>query len=130
MAITENKRKRIWEMSDKHCTYCHTPLTYETMTVDHIIPQSAFVDKDGEYADDESNLCVACKTCNCAKAAMSRKAFKTFINTRNSELQKLEAERRSAIRQAEHLSQQIDSKRFDYIHYIRSVVTISITNNW
>lgn len=120
--ISEEKRKRVWEKSDHCCAYCHQPLKYENATIDHIIPQKAFKDDSDKFANDEENLCIACKVCNTAKAAMSRKEFTTWVNTRNNELLKLEAERRKAIAQAEHLSQQIESKRFAYIHHRRKTL--------
>jgi len=120
MAISEAKKKRVWEKFDHCCRYCHQPLTLETMTVDHIIPQSAF--KKAGDADDEDNLCAACKTCNTAKAAMSVKEFRKWVNTRNNELLKLESDRRAAIARAEELSKQIEGKRFDYIHHLRKVI--------
>ena len=120
MAISEAKKKRVWERSDHRCKYCHQPLKIETMTIDHLIPRSAF--KDTCLADDEDNLCVACKTCNTAKAAMSVKEFRTWVNTRNNELLKLEAERRSAVARAEELSKQIEGKHFAYIHHLRTTI--------
>lgn len=89
------------------------------MTIDHIVPQSAF--KGTGNTDDEGNLCVACKTCNTAKAAMSVKEFRKWVNSRNSELLKLESERKAAISRVEELSKVIDSKRFSYIHHLRKV---------
>lgn len=120
MAISEEKRKRVWDRSDHCCRYCHQPMKYESMTVDHIIPKSAFKDKGN--ADDEENLCAACKPCNAAKAAMSVKEFRKWVNTRNAELLKLESDRRAAVARAEELSKQIEGRRFNYIHHLRKVV--------
>lgn len=121
MAISEAKKKRVWENSGKRCTYCNHPLTYESMTLDHIVPLSAFKDdlKSQGHADDEDNLCVACSTCNSAKAAMSVKEFRKFVNTRNAELLKLEADYRKLLAQAEQLRIEMFGKRFDFIHYLR-----------
>ena len=117
MAISKSKRQAVLEKSHGRCAYCHAPLTLKTLMVDHIKPKSSFT-SEGE-ADSIDNLCACCKTCNTAKAAMSVKKFKTFVNTRNNELLKLEADRRKAIAQAEQLSQEIESKKFDYIHHLR-----------
>jgi len=124
MAVSKAKRKAVLEKSHGRCTYCHIPLTEESLTVDHIKPKSSF--SGGGYADDIANLCACCKTCNAAKAAMSVKEFKTFVNTRNNELLKLEAERRRAIAQAEHLSSEIESKKFNYIHHLRNTAPLLI----
>lgn len=124
MAISKAKRQAVLEKSQGRCAYCHSPLTSETLTVDHIKPKSSFA-SEGE-ADSIDNLCACCKTCNTAKAAMSVKEFKTFVHRRNNELQKLEADRRRAIAQAEHLSQEIESKKFDYIHHLRKVAPLNI----
>lgn len=118
MSISTAKKKRIWDASDHRCSYCHQPLTFATMTLDHIVPKSAA--KNSEEADAESNLCIACKTCNTAKAAMSTKEFRTFVNRRNSELLKLESDRRAAIARVFELDKQIDSRRFVFIHHLRN----------
>lgn len=127
MAISKAKRQAVLEKSQGRCTYCNMPLTLETLTVDHIKPKSAFA-SEGD-ADNTDNLCACCKTCNTAKAAMSVKKFKSFVNSRNNELLKLEADRRKAIAQAEHLSKEIEGKKYDYIHYLRKTATLNITNS-
>lgn len=124
MAISKAKRQAVLEKSQGRCTYCNMPLTLETLTVDHIKPKSAFA-SEGE-ADSIDNLCACCKTCNTAKAAMSVKKFKAFVNSRNNELLKLEADRRRALAQAEHLSQEIEGKKFDYIHHLRKTAPLDV----
>jgi len=124
MAISEAKKKRVWENSDRCCRYCHAPLTYKTMTIDHIVPQSSF--KKHEDADVEENLCVACALCNSRKGSMSVKEFRKWINIRNNELLKLEAMRRSAIAQTEALSKQIEGRHFAYIHHLRKALIDNI----
>lgn len=118
MAISITKKKRIWDASDHRCSYCHQPLTFENMTMDHIVSQSAV--KSPKKANADSNLCVACKTCNSAKAAMSIKEFRTFVNRRNNELLKLEADRRAAIARVSELDKEIESRKFAFIHYLRN----------
>lgn len=117
MRISRAKKKRIWDASDHRCSYCRQPLTFETMTVDHIVPKSAA--KNSEETNAESNLCIACKTCNTAKAAMSTKEFRKFVNRRNNELLKLEADRRAAIARVSELNKEIESRKFTFIHYLR-----------
>ena len=124
MTISKAKRQAVFEKSKGRCEYCHVPLTLNNLTVDHIKPKSSF-SSEGE-ADSIENLCACCKTCNTAKAAMSVKEFRTFVNSRNNELLKLEADRRKAIARAEHLSMEIESKKFDYIHHLRTTVPLII----
>ena len=71
MTISSAKKKRIWEASDHRCAYCRMPLTYDNMTIDHITP----IAKMKKDANAESNLGIASKTCNTAKAAMCVKDF-------------------------------------------------------
>lgn len=115
MTLSSAKKKRIWEASDHRCTYCRMPLTYDSMTIDHITP----IAKMKIDANAESNLCVACKTCNTAKAAMSLKDFSKWVHKRNNELLMLESARRTAIARAEELSKMIEAKKYAYIHHLR-----------
>lgn len=124
MAISKAKRQAVLEKSQGRCAYCHTPLTLKTLTVDHIRPKSSFASA-GE-ADNIDNLCACCKTCNTIKADMPVKKFKTFVNTRSNELLKLDSELRKAIALTEQLSQKIESKKFNYIHYLRKTVLQNI----
>ena len=68
------------------------------------------------------NLCVCCKTCNAAKAAMTVKEFKKWINRKNGEVLKLEADQRKLIHQAEQLTSRIESKEFEYIRFLRKSI--------
>ena len=117
MAISKAKRKTIYEASSGRCFYCGCALDMEEMTLDHIHASS--VCSEDEYADDIANLVCSCKVCNNAKAAMSVKEFKKFVNTRNAELLKLEAERRKVLAKAGELTIEIESRRFAYIHHLR-----------
>ena len=117
MAISKAKRRAIYEASSGRCFYCGCTLTMEEMTLDHIHAQSVF--PEDEYADDVDNLVCCCRRCNNAKAAMSVKEFRKFVNTRNAELLKLEAERRRALARADRLTQEIESRRFAYIRHLR-----------
>lgn len=60
---------------------------------------------------------------------MSVKEFRTFVNSRNNELLKLEADRRKVIARAEHLSKEIEGKKFDYIHHLRKKVPFIIADS-
>lgn len=53
------------------CSYCGTPLTLETMTIDHMVPRS----KGG--SDDVSNLYACCSSCNTAKGPRSIEDLRT-----------------------------------------------------
>lgn len=48
-------------MADCKCSYCQRPLTLTTMTIDHYVPRAL------GGGDEESNLMVACFTCNVLK---------------------------------------------------------------
>ena len=117
MCITKAKRLRVWEKSNKRCTYCRRQLTSSEFTIDHIIPRASFPTKSD--ADAEDNLCVCCRKCNSAKRNLSVKLFRSEVNRKNAELQKLEAERRRAIAQAYELTKQIEGEHFTYVHYLR-----------
>lgn len=86
------------------------------MTIDHVQPKSTFT---GEDVDNDENLCAACRICNAAKAAMSTKEFRTFVNTRNNELLKLESDRRHLLRQAEAIQERMESARYNIVHHMR-----------
>ena len=55
------KRRRLLE-ANPSCTYCGCKLTWESATVDHLVPRS----KGGTDAMD--NLVLACQPCNLRKA--------------------------------------------------------------
>jgi 5-methylcytosine-specific restriction endonuclease McrA len=54
------KRRRLLAV-DPRCAYCDRRLTIKTSTIDHVTP----LDLGG--VDDESNVVLACKSCNVAK---------------------------------------------------------------
>lgn len=64
-----------------NCSYCNTPLTYKTATIDHIIPIY-----DGG-TDKKSNLCLACKQCNRDKGH-KRMRFSEVYSEVNKNVQK------------------------------------------
>ena len=63
--IPATLRRRVQEMDEGRCAYCHTPeeLTVATFEVDHIVPASV-----GGTTVLE-NLCLSCPVCNRRKSA-------------------------------------------------------------
>jgi 5-methylcytosine-specific restriction protein A len=55
-------RQKIFEKFGGVCAYCNKELSFETFTIDHILPKS----RGG--TNEFSNLTVACKKCNQEKA--------------------------------------------------------------
>ena len=113
---------------------CGRPLDLDEMTLDHTKAQASF--GKGEVRNDIENLACFCRECNAAKADMSPKEFRRFVNIRKEELNKLEAEKRKLERslkvltqeyeakvrriraQAGEIQKEIDSSRFRYVRYI------------
>lgn len=60
--------RRVVERANGRCEYCrmHQSLQGATFHVEHIIPRS------GGGTDDESNLCLACPSCNLHKSSRTR----------------------------------------------------------
>jgi 5-methylcytosine-specific restriction endonuclease McrA len=76
--MKSNKRKLIksilWDSQPHQCAYCKKPfLDKSEATLDHIVP------KCRAGTDDLSNLCLACKECNDAKANQNAKKFRKRI---------------------------------------------------
>lgn len=67
-------KRQIWERQHEKCAYCGTRRQLKHMTVDHIIPLS----RGG--ADDESNMCCACKNCNRLKANLLPTEFSQYLH--------------------------------------------------
>ena len=113
---------------------CGRPLSLDEMTLDHTKAQASF--GKGEVRNDIENLACFCRECNAAKADMTPKEFRRFVNIRKAELNKLEAEKRKLERslkvltqeyeakvrriraQAGEIQKEIDSSRFRYVRYI------------
>ena len=53
---------------------------------------------------------------------MTVKEFKKWINRKNGEVLKLEADQRKLIHQAEQLTSRIESKEFEYIRFLRKSI--------
>ncbi|MGN1233722.1 MAG: HNH endonuclease [Candidatus Cryptobacteroides sp.] len=129
------KREEVYIKAGGRCAICGRPLALDEMTIDHTKAQSSF--GKGEVRNDIENLACFCRECNAAKADMTPKKFRKFVNTRNAELSKLEAEKRKLERSLRALTQEyeakvrrinaksgelqkeIDSSRFSYIRYLR-----------
>jgi 5-methylcytosine-specific restriction endonuclease McrA len=60
-----------------YCIYCGIPLTYDTATLDHIIPKSR------RGTDQLANLVLCCNQCNEEKGCLS---LQNFITSRNNNL--------------------------------------------
>lgn len=69
-------RKRLLKnvAATARCFYCTSPLTPETLTVDHKIPSS----RGGKHHDD--NLVVACRKCNKEKGVLTDNEFAPISN--------------------------------------------------
>ena len=120
MAISATKRKLIWNLYGGRCVYCHKSVAFDELSIDHIRPQSLF-EKERD-ADVTENLCLSCQPCNSSKSALSLTAFRKQTNSINSELLKLEAEKRKAERRARQITAEIEGKRFAYVRYLRSIL--------
>lgn len=70
----KDKKERIFIRARGRCEYCGLPLSYEAATLDHWQPRA----RCGSDAD--SNLRLACKVCNRAKADLSPNAFLSWLD--------------------------------------------------
>ena len=74
------------------CIICNNAiLALDEMTLDHTRAQASF-DK-GEVRNGIENLACFCRECNAAKADMSPKEFRRFVNIRKAKLDRIEAEK-------------------------------------
>ena len=128
------KREEVYLKAGGRCAVCGRPLALNEMTIDHTKAQSSF--GKGEVRNDIENLACFCRECNAAKADMTPKDFRKFVNTRKAELDKLEAEKRKLERslkvltqeyearvrriraQAGEIQKEIDSSRFRYVRFL------------
>ena len=132
--VGRTKREEVYLKAGGRCAVCGRPLALDEMTIDHTKAQSSF--GKGEVRNDIGNLACFCRECNAAKADMTPKEFRKFVNIRKAELNKLEAEKRKLERslkvltqeyeakvrriraQAGEIQKEIDSSRFRYVRYI------------
>ena len=128
------KREEVYLKAGGRCAVCGRPLALNEMTIDHTKAQSSF--GKGEVRNDIGNLACFCRECNAAKADMTPKEFRKFVNIRKAELDKLEADKRKLERSLKALTQEyeakvrwinaktgelqkeIDSSRFRYVRYL------------
>ena len=128
------KREEVYLKAGGRCAVCGRPLALNEMTIDHTKAQSSF--GKGEVRNDIGNLACFCRECNAAKADMTPKEFRKFVNIRKAELDKLEADKRKLERSLKALTQEyeakvrwinaktgelqkeIDSSRFRYIRFL------------
>ena len=128
------KREEVYLNAGGRCEMCGRPLALDEMTLDHTRAQSSF--GKGEVRSDIENLACFCRECNTAKADMTPREFRRFVNTRKAELDRLEAEKRKLERslkaltqeyeakvrrimaQAGEIQKEIDSSRFRYVRFL------------
>ena len=132
--VGRTKREEVYLKAGGRCAVCGRTLALDEMTIDHTKAQSSF--GKGEVRNDIGNLACFCRECNAAKADMTPKEFRKFVNTRKAELGKLEAEKRKLERslkaltqeyeakvrrimaQAGEIQKEIDSSRFRYVRFL------------
>lgn len=56
-------RQRLYKKFKQQCFFCQEEILYSQATIDHLVPRS----KGG--TDDETNLVLACRTCNIDKGS-------------------------------------------------------------
>lgn len=117
MAITSSIRELIYSRDGGRCVYCRRSLTRREATIDHIVPRSRFEVR--EEADDPENLCLCCKTCNTRKSNLSAREFRAQTNRTNTELIRLEAEKRKAQRRIRALDNEMARSTYAYVAYLR-----------
>ena len=129
-----SKREEVYLKAGGRCAVCGRPLALNEMTIDHTKAQSSF--GKGEVRNDIGNLACFCRECNAAKADMTLKEFRKFVNIRKAELDKLESDKRKLERSLKALTQEyeakvrkikahvgeiqkeIDGSRFRYVRYL------------
>ena len=132
--VGRTKREEVYLNAGGRCEMCGRPLALDEMSLDHTKAQASF--GKGEVRNDIENLACFCRECNAAKADMTPKEFRRFVNTRKAELNKLEAEKRKLERslkvltqeyearvrriraQAGEIQKEIDSSRFRYVRFL------------
>jgi len=93
MALKRVIREKVWLKYDKHCAYCGDVLRYESMQVDHVVPQRNFLmhvknkwrlpiflshltELDVDHID---NLMPACRVCNNWKSSHDLECFRSEL---------------------------------------------------
>ena len=132
--VGRTKREEVYLKAGGRCAVCGRTLDLDEMTIDHTKAQSSF--GKGEVRNDIGNLACFCRECNAAKADMTPKEFRKFVNIRKAELDKLEGDKRKLERslkaltqeyeakvrrimaQAGEIQKEIDSSRFRYVRFL------------
>ena len=68
-----HRRKKSLLRRDPHCTYCRCPLTYETATIEHVVPWS----QGG--SNKLTNLALACWEHNHARGSIPEKKWREMM---------------------------------------------------
>ncbi len=63
----------VFQRDAGHCQYCGAELTFNTFTMDHVIP------KDSGGTDDAENLRLSCATCNVRKGTKTVEQFRDHM---------------------------------------------------
>ena len=69
-------RENVWDKTNGYCYYCGTEVTKESMTIDHLVPES------NEGNTEIENLFPSCKSCNSSKGAKDIEAFRFSLQMR------------------------------------------------
>lgn len=69
----QQRRRRLWRLTNNRCWYCGTSAPEEDQTVDHVIPRC----QGG--SDDDDNLVPCCKPCNILKSDLSVAEFRVRV---------------------------------------------------
>jgi hypothetical protein len=68
---------KVWLMFGKKCANCEMDITFEQMQIDHIIPQSFYLDKGLKVNHGIENLSCLCRSCNASKGSIKAQNFFT-----------------------------------------------------
>ncbi len=77
-----NKRLRIYNKYDGHCSYCGDAIHETNFEVDHLYPKNRGSGKGFTDTDDISNLMPSCFKCNRWKGSKNINSFRTSISNK------------------------------------------------
>jgi 5-methylcytosine-specific restriction endonuclease McrA len=94
LAISKDKRRKVYAKYKGHCAYCGKSIAYSEMQVDHMHPkcQGHFYESErsreyynlqGENVDSFENLMPTCRRCNHYKRSYRLEDFRNMIKTIN-----------------------------------------------
>ena len=72
MAISEEKKRQVFQRDDYTCVFCGHRGNWRTMVVDHSLP----ISRGG--TDHMNNLQTVCRTCNAQKGDMTSGEFRRW----------------------------------------------------